>query len=97
MDYLEISLTILFSAFFVDVAFNDGQSLSNIIFAIKQSINKEAKHEAAVLLLEELDRLREKKEKYISKEVIDLAESAEYQTLLEKIEDREKMVDKLLS
>jgi predicted Zn-dependent peptidase len=81
----------------VDVAFNDGQSLSNIIFAIKQSINKEAKHEAAVLLLEELDRLREKKEKYISKEVIDLAESAEYQTLLEKIEDREKMVDKLLS
>ena len=97
MDYLEISLTILFSAFFVDVAFNGGQSLSNIIFAIKESVNKEVKHEAAVLLLEELDMLRDKKEKYIAKEVINFTESAEYQTLLEKIEDREKMVDKLLS
>ena len=97
MDYLEISLSILFSTFFVDVAFNGGQSLSNIIFAIKQSVNKEAKHEAAVLLLEELDHLREKKEKYIAKEVPTMQDSAEYQVLLEKIEDREKMVDKLLS
>lgn len=97
MDYLELSLTILFSAFFVDIAFNSGQSLSNIIFAIKQSVNKEAKHESAVLLLEDLDKLRDQKIKYTSKEVMSMEESAEYQALMEKIEDREKAVDKLLS
>lgn len=97
MDYLGISLTILFSAFFVDLAFNEGHSISNIIFSIRETITREARHDAAVALLADLDRLRDQKTRYISKEVMTMQESAEYQALMEKIEDREKAVDKLLS
>jgi hypothetical protein len=97
MIYLGISLCILASTFFVDVVFNSGAGLSTIVFSFREAITRENRQDLAVEILFEIDKLRDQKVKYTSKEVPTMEESAEYQVLLEKIEDREKAVDKLLS
>jgi hypothetical protein len=81
----------------VDVVFNSGAGLSTIVFSFREAITRENRQDLAVEILFEIDKLRDQKVKYTSKEVPTMEESAEYQVLLEKIEDREKAVDKLLS
>lgn len=97
MIYILIPISIVALAFALDLNMSDGSGTARIISSFGGIFERESKHDAAVKLLEELDYLRDEKEKYTRKEVLTFEESSEYQCLLEKIEDREKMIDKLIS
>jgi len=92
-----IPIIIIALAFFFDLAASEGGGTAKIISAFRGVFERESKYVTTVKLLEDLDSLRNEKEKYTRKEVLTFEESSEYQCLLEKIEDREKIIDKIIS
>jgi len=92
-----IPITLIALAFFFDLVASEGGGTARIISSFRGVFERETKYDAAIKLLEDLDSLRGEKEKYTRKEVLTFEESSEYQCLLEKIEDREKLIDKLIS